>query len=44
MSQPGVLYFNTFMCLGYYGPKHACLYRISNNRNYRNCGPAQIPV
>jgi|GEM_PF-6758640 hypothetical protein len=44
MSQTGVRYINTFMYLDYYGPKHAGLYRISNNRNYRNCGPAQIPV
>jgi hypothetical protein len=33
-----------FMPLDYYGLKHSGLYRTGHNRNYRNCGPAQISV
>jgi len=32
------------MSLDYYGIKHTHLYRVGYNRDYRNCGPTQIPI
>jgi hypothetical protein len=32
------------MHLDYHGFKHAGLYRTSDNRNYSNCNPTQIPI
>jgi len=32
------------MYLDYHGVKHAALYRTDYNRDYRDCGPPQIPI
>jgi len=34
----------TIMRLDQYGLKHTRLYRTSNNCDYRNCDPTEIPV
>jgi len=39
-----ITFIYIFMPLDYYGLKHTCLYRTGYNRDYRNCGPAQIPI
>ena len=32
------------MYMDYYGVKHTALYRTDHNRDYRDCGPPQIPI